>query len=181
MRATLFASLRCWVGLVATALALGACAPALVELGEAKTCEGGSLADCRARCAANDGRSCYKLAWFHEHGHVVVQDWPLALRLYEQSCEAGWAVSCRALGELYWKGRAAPPEPKRAIAYWTRACKLGLEVACPTELEIDIAEGRRRAPVAKADGGASVDVTVAAPSVSEPSAPGVPAPSVPAP
>lgn len=180
-------------GFFALALSsLSGCGPGAVEIRATQTCEGGNVGDCRDRCGKSEGMACYKLGWLHERGLEVEHDFEQSMRLYQQACDGNWPQACRALGDLYWRGERVGLNRKKALEYWERACGLGLEVACPTQLERDIAEGKLVA-VPRANGSLSVAPTVnykggapsgvpqpSAPSAPEPSAPTVPQPGLPA-
>src|SRR5690606_26491442 len=110
--------------------------------------------------------------------------------LYQKACDAGWAVACRALGNVYWYDEVVDREPKKAIGYYTKACELGISGACPSEEMIAEAEGRK--PRAGFSGEASISVgtpskgdapsgTPSAPDAPSgtPSAPDAPTPDVP--
>ena len=155
--------------LVVAAAMATACGPSVGML-PAKTCAGGNVKDCRARCDQGDGESCYRLGWFYEEGEVFDGSIRKAVKLYERACEANWAVSCRALGILYWQGEDVDRNPKKAVKYYRKACGLGLVEACPTKSEIALVEGRK-------SGSASGAGSSMAPK--PPKAPDVPAPSLP--
>ncbi|MBM4358158.1 MAG: sel1 repeat family protein [Deltaproteobacteria bacterium] len=128
--------------LAALVLPLLGCGPGPVEIRATQTCEGGNVSDCKNRCGNNEGMPCYKLGWLHERGREVEPSFEQAMKLYQQSCDANWAQACRALGNLYWRGERVALNRKKALEYWQRACGLGLELACPTDLERDIADGK---------------------------------------
>jgi hypothetical protein len=167
-------------------LTLG-CGPGPVVIRGTQTCEGGNVADCKNRCSNREGMPCYKLGWLHERGREVEPSFDEAMRLYQQSCDASWPQACRALGDLYWRGERVQLNRKKALEYWQRACGLGLEIACPTQLERDIADGKLIA-VPKAGGALSVAPTpgyssgsIPAGGPSRPSVPAAPEPAVPQP
>ena len=172
--------------LATLALVLSGCGPGSVAIRATQTCEGGNLEDCKTRCSARDGMPCYKLGWLHERGREVEHSFQQAMTLYQQSCDFEWAQACRALGDLYWRGERVDLNRGKAIEYWDRACTLGLDVACPTQLERDIADGKLVA-VTRDSGALSVtpavgyqpgQVSTSAPS--RPTAPSAPsAPSAP--
>ncbi len=148
------------LALVAVSLALcAACGPAQVELRPAQGCDGGDLQDCRTRCEQNEARACYRLGWFYEQGQEVPRRLGKAVKLYEQACNAGMAVACRALAEIYARGDdAVQRDRERAVFYYDKACALGLEIACLTDKEKKalLRKGKKRKP----KGGASVSVEV---------------------
>ena len=163
-----------------SAASLG-CGAGAVELLPTNTCEGGNVPDCRDRCGKREGMPCYKLGWFHERGQEVDADFDRAMGLYQQSCEASWPQACRALGDLYWRGEKVGRNAKKTIEYWDRACTLGLDIACPTPLERDIADGKLMA-VSRGNGSVSVSPmpNYQGPKPSTPSAPSTPSgPSAP--
>lgn len=183
------------LGLVslASSLVIG-CGAGPVELRATQTCEGGNLDDCKNRCGKNEGMPCYKLGWMHERGREIPKSFDEAMALYQKSCESGWPQACRVLGDFYWRAERVKLNRKKALEYWERACALGLTIACPTQLERDIADGKLVA-ISRGNGAVSVVpkagyATGSAPSVStsspatmpsEPSAPAAPGePSVPA-
>lgn len=142
MHALLKSSLG-WMVLVLTA---AACGPAVGML-PAKTCEGGNVKDCRARCDQSHGESCYRLGWFYEEGEVFEENMNKAIKLYQRACDTNWAVACRALGILYWEGEDVKRNAKKAVKYYQKACDLGLPEACPTRTEVAIAQGKKPSEV----------------------------------
>lgn len=164
-----------FIALVSTA-SLG-CGPGAVEIRATQTCEGGNVAECRERCSKDEGMPCYKLGWLYERGQEVDASFEQALKLYQQSCDASWPQACRALGDLYWRGERVDLNRPKALEYWQRACGLGLGLACPTQLERDIADGKLVAKT-KPDGTLSItpNLKAAAASSAAPSAPSAPTP-----
>ena len=117
---------------LAGALALaGACGPPAVQLRPAKTCDSGSIEDCRSRCDKNESRACYRLGWFTEEGQGVKPSLRRALELYDKACTSSYAVACRALAMVYEHGDDdLEPNKKKSEEYYARACGLGLKEAC---------------------------------------------------
>ncbi len=52
------------------------------------------------------------------------------LRALRQACDDGDAESCRALGDLYYRGDDVPRDPEEAVRIWRRACAGGDFYAC---------------------------------------------------
>lgn len=165
-------ALGCWILLLATA-----CGPAAVELRPAKTCDGGNLEDCRAKCDQNQGRACYRLGWFYEEDHEVKGSMKQAIDLYHQACSAKFAVACRALGMLHWEGKGVKKNPFKAIEYFKIACDLGLPEACPDDDMLRVADRSERGG---GSGGLSLEANVSVGAPDEPEGPNAPSsPSAP--
>ncbi|MBI4704275.1 MAG: sel1 repeat family protein [Deltaproteobacteria bacterium] len=167
-----------------------ACGPANVQLVKAQDCDGGNLKDCRERCDQNVPRACYRLGWFHERGQGVARDIRSAVSLYQKACDAGMAISCRALAIIYARGGDEVPADKRKAAqYYEEACKGGVLAACPdrsglvAEPEFGDLGIKVKAPEAPALPQAPTiqTPTIQAPTLQTPSLPSVPQPSVPQP
>ncbi len=140
------ALLKTSLGWALLALLAAGCGPSVGML-PAKTCAGGNVKDCRARCDGGEGEACYRLGWFYEEGEVFDGNMKKAVKLYDRACDANWAVACRALGILYWQGEDVERNAKKAVAYYQKACGLGLPEACPTLTEVAIAQGKKPSEV----------------------------------
>ncbi len=134
-------------GLLLSAFCVGAFATGCtseVALRPAKTCDGGNIDQCRSACDQNQGRACYRLAWFYEEGQGVGQSTKKAVELYQKACDANMAIACRGLGIMYWRGENVKRKRKKAITFYQKACGLGLSEACPTPEMLAEAEGRKK-------------------------------------
>ena len=81
---------------------------------------------------------------------------------YDRACNANFAVACRALGILYWRGKRVDRSRSKALSYFDRACKLGLPEACPTKDMLRKAAGKKKGgggAEADGDGGFSLSVS----------------------
>lgn len=157
--------LACWALLFATA-----CGPAAVELRPAKTCDGGNLEDCRARCNENVGRACYRLGWFYEEDHEVDGSMKTAVDLYHQACSAKFAPACRALGMIHWEGKGVKQNFFKAIEYFKIACDLGQPEACPDDDMLRVANRNKGG----SSGGFGVDASVSVGTPDQPDNPDAP-------
>jgi len=160
-------------------MAAVACGPPSYKLPpKAASCDGDNLDQCKDQCSqGGQSRACYRLGWFYEagEGQAVAESVPKAVKLYDQACDSDYAVACGALGQLYWDGVKVDRKPKKAIEYFSKACRLGLTAACPTPDMVAISEGK------KPKGGLSFSVSVGGGDApNEPDAPDAPnAPSAP--
>lgn len=66
----------------------------------------------------------------YEYGHVVPKDEAEAAALYGQACDAGDAVGCDNLGQMYAEGKGVAADATRAVALYRRACEGGLPLGC---------------------------------------------------
>jgi len=152
-----FRSVYAFVAITLLAFVVG-CSSSVKRL-PAKVCDSSNLRDCETQCGQNIARACYRLGWYNERGRGLPRNVKKAIQLYEQACQAGMAVACRALGMIYARGDIGIERNKttkaKAKDYFAKACELGLEAACPTEQEKAREEAKKRAAAARGQGQAS--------------------------
>jgi TPR repeat protein len=90
-----------------------------------------ALAYSQQGCDADDGLGCANLGLMKEHADGVPRDTKAARELYSKACGLEEGSGCRLLGALYAEGGAGDePNPKLAVMFSERACRLGDASGC---------------------------------------------------
>lgn len=71
----------------------------------------------------NDGASCFLLGSLFSSGYGVPKNAPMALQLFQRSCDSGWWRGCGRLGVSYIVGQGTPVNPMLAIASFEKGCQ----------------------------------------------------------
>jgi len=82
-------------------------------------------------CGGGDARACLNLGYVFDQGLDTRRDAALAAQFFTTACRRGQALGCSNAAVLYQDGtNGVGPNPARALAFFTRACELGLKSAC---------------------------------------------------
>jgi len=77
-------------------------------------------------CNENSPKGCFMLAGMYKDGFGVKQDILKSVENFNKSCELGYAISCRKLGEIYHNGYyEVEKNYKNAIIYYEKSCQDG--------------------------------------------------------
>lgn len=74
-------------------------------------------------CEGNDGESCFLVSNLFN----IAEEWKK--HFYTSSCDLGYARGCMILG-LYYSMRSNTQDIPQSLAYFSKSCDLGNEVAC---------------------------------------------------